>query len=286
MIIVIFLKTTGKSLNKINLLKKFAKNINVKNKKIIEYKGTNKINCDIGIIFGNINGIGKKANNRNKILSSNNCKWIVINVNPLNKKYYNMINKDYYFISFYDHNKLIVLNKLYRWKSLCKKNNIKVKPWRKKGDHILILLQSKKSFNTYHQNLYKWLNNKINNIRKYSKRHIIIRKKPKTYIDINKIKDPNNNFTISKNKFINDDLNNAWVSILFSTSACVSSIIEGIPVFCDHKSTLTYDISNKNISLIENPILYKRSVFFNKLASHIWTSNEFNDTWNFYYNNI
>ena len=59
-------------------------------------------------------------------------------------------------------------------------------------------------------------------------------------------------------------------------------ILEGIPVFCGHESTIPYKICNTDFSKIEEPLMLNRMQFFNDLGYAIWNINEFKNgtLWN------
>lgn len=175
-----------------------------------------------------------------------------------------------------------------RWDKMIKNKNIDVLPWRTTGEHILLLLQSTKLFSIKDVDLFKWINNTISEIRKYSKRLIVVRKKPTDPVDADDIdpmfliKDPINNIRLSENKKLTDDLDNAWISVLYSTSAGVSSIIRGIPTYSGSPDSLTYDVSLENIRDIESCELPDRTEYFSKLGYMLWNLDDFREgiVWN------
>ena len=214
-----------------------------------------------------------------------NKKWIFLEANPL-ARYYEIKNiEDNYF--------RICLNNVYhskssyldleidknRWNNILNECNLKVKPWRKNGDHLLIIMNSTNLYSMEDKDLYEWINNVIEIIRNSNcQRKIIIRPKD---IDLNNIKKENNRiiFNLKKetkiiyDKFNNidispsqkneleKDLDNAWASILFSTTASVISIIKGIPVFCGSPNTIGYEISNHDFTKINEPVMPDRTNF-------------------------
>jgi hypothetical protein len=70
----------------------------------------------------------------------------------------------------------------------------------------------------------------------------------------------------------------AHVVVNYNSSPAVAAAIEGVPVFVlDPERSQAKDIANTDISKIENPILYDRNVWIQKLAQMHWTSNELTD---------
>jgi hypothetical protein len=278
----IFIGTTKKNPHKKNIIQHFAKGI--KNHNVIISDNV-KIDCDIGVMFSYFNPITKIPVDRYNIYKNNNCRWIFIDSDPTisynSKKmpiYYRVSLDSVYF------NEAQFPNYNYddkRWKKICQEKNIIIKPWRKTGDHILLLLQHDIGFSTKGIKLNKWINETISTIRKYSDRKIIIRYKINSMEY--KIIDPINNFTISNPENpIFKDIENAWCAVHYSTTAALPCIMSGIPVFCGNESSIVYEVSNTDLSLIEDPKMPEREDYFNKLGYCLYNIEEFKDgtLWN------
>lgn len=296
--IVIFKKSGGKNITSIKSQGLLSFKNGIKNNDVIYYNQINTIDCDVCVMLSFFNKYHKLHGiaNLRKIIYNNNIdkKWIFLEANPL-ARYYEKINiENHYF--------RICLNSVYnskccyldlnidknRWNKISNECNIKVKPWRINGDHILIIMNSTNLYSMENYDLYEWINSKIEEIRSNGcKRKIIIRPKDIELKDIRKEK----NKIIFKNNIIYDklgnidlsnstknelekDLENAWASILFSTTASVISLINGIPVFCGSNNTIGYEICNTNFSNIENPDLFDRTNFLNIFSHQIWSIKE------------
>ncbi len=168
-----------------------------------------------------------------------------------------------------------------------KLEKIQIKELRKTGSHILVCLNNIK--NTKNQTSWKVLgcnnnndkfnliNKTITQIQKYTNRKIVIRFHPKTkkkkklieFCRRNKIK----NIIFSKNKNINDDVNNCWFGVCFSSSSvCFELFKNGIPFHC-FKQNIGYPISiplNKIEEL--NMTNYDRDLFLKKCLNSIWNT--------------
>lgn len=174
-----------------------------------------------------------------------------------------------------------------RWKYLKKIYNFKVKPMRKDGEHILFLLQSTKQYFLKGENFESIINESISKIRKFSNRKIILRYKPGCGEKFN-IKDSESNIVISMNKNLKDDLKNAWITVSHSTLASVTAIINGVPHIALSKYSLPYSVSDHDLSKIENPTIFDRTNFFNKLSINVWSVEELIDGtyWRFYFDHL
>jgi hypothetical protein len=147
-----------------------------------------------------------------------------------------------------------------------------LKEWRNNGEYILICCQHDKSLQWRGKpETTVWLLEQIEQIRKYTDRPIIIRPHPRCSLKP---------FNQPKNVVIQDpkkvtgtydsyDLNfsNIWLTVNYSSNPGIESIINGVPVYTDAIS-LAYDVSIKELSNIETPLMPDRQSWLNRYA---WT---------------
>ena len=164
-----------------------------------------------------------------------------------------------------------------RWK----KFNIELKPWTQAGQEIIICGQH----HTSHQwrdnpKMYKWFEQQITEIRKYSDRPIVVRPHPRNHMNIDTtkfknvkviapIKDQN---TYDDTDF-NQKLKNAWAVVNHSSNPAMQSVFNGVPVFVSEAS-LSYDVGNSSLADINNPKMPDRQNWANSLAYTEWTTEE------------
>ena len=241
--------------------------------------------------------IRKEIFNKNK-----KTNWIFYDANPL-AKFNNCSNEshEYLRISFlspyHDRCKYLEGNKK-RWLNITNKYKLKVKPWRKEGKFILFILNScnKCGYSAEDIDIFDWVNQKIKKIRNSGcKRPIKIRFKCVAHQDIRnctksfikfshygklyRIIDPLNNLII-ENTNVKDganslikDLEQSWAVVLYSTTACLISLIYGIPVFSTPKS-ISYDLIKADVDEIETLKLPNRDKFFHNFSGQIWSLEE------------
>jgi hypothetical protein len=177
-----------------------------------------------------------------------------------------------------------------KWDTIRKKLSIDVKPWRKTGSHILICLQRNNGFSFDHENnIEEWLLKTVSEIRKFSDRRIIIRPHPgdgKTILKIRSINSRSltrrpapynhldNKVIVSTNRRIEEDLRDAWCTIVYNSSPSTVSAIEGVPVFILDpipQRSQSFDICNTNLKTIENPIKPNRQQWLEKISMSHFT---------------
>lgn len=169
-----------------------------------------------------------------------------------------------------------------RWKNIKSITGCDLKPWRKNGRHILILMQKSSGWTTQNILNIDWCLNIVKEIKKYSDRDIIVRLHPSDLhmFDFYVKAIQKQNITVSKNISILDDLKNAWCSITYNSSPGAVSAIEGIPVFIldpDFKKSPAWPVGNNNLSNIETPNMPDRNEWIEKLSMSHYTIKDIRD---------
>jgi hypothetical protein len=174
-----------------------------------------------------------------------------------------------------------------RWTQISKDLGISLKPWRTQGNHILICLQRNGGWSMRGLDVIQWMNAIIIEIRKYSKRPIVVRahpgdKKIGSYLKIN-----HKSASLSTNPNLREDLQNAWATVVYNSSPSVASIIEGIPAFLtdpqpQHSQSLA--VANIDISRIEDPVMSDRQLWIERLSMCHWKFDELKSgtAWQFF----
>ncbi len=218
----------------------------------------------------------QKNNKRSIIIDSN----LFLYADPGNTKKYLRYSYDGIFPTTGEYcNSQPTLN---RWDQISKDLNLSLKPWSTNKEVILICCQRDGGWSMDGQQLMPWLVKTIMQIKKYSDRKIVVRFHPG---DRNSSKHKSallrynlQNVFVTTNESILTDFKTAHVVVNYNSSPAVAAAIEGIPVFVlDLERSQAKDIANTDISKIENPVLYDRSVWIQKLAQMHWTSNELAD---------
>lgn len=167
-----------------------------------------------------------------------------------------------------------------RWQKISRDLGLVIKPWRTTGSHILICMQRNGGWSMKGQDVWEWLGNTIKEIRKYSDRPIIVRGHPgdaKTKRVIQSKRYPHNvptsnvYFSELDKRELKDDFRNCWATVVYNSSPAVASAIEGVPVFVfDKEDCQAGDVANNDISKIENPELFDRVPWVQKIAMCHW----------------
>ena len=178
-----------------------------------------------------------------------------------------------------------------RWNEVKAMQRIEIKPWRKTGKYVLLILQRPgdsslknllKKYGTYEI----FLQSVLRDIRKYTSKPIKIRLHPlrqDVQLDIlNKVN--LDGVTISENNKdsklleggdgLQRDFDNAFAVVGFNSNALTESVCEGIPTFSMCPSSMAWECSNKNLKNLDVPNTFDRDQWLYNLAYCQWREDE------------
>jgi len=268
----------------------------------VAHRGMNAIPCDVALIQGFVHEHGKtaphlmlrqaavnlqKRNGKHSLIVDSN---LFLYADPGNTKRYLRYSFDGVFptTGFYFDKDVDPT----RWQKISSNLNISLKPWRTSGNHILICLQRNGGWSMRGLDVMNWLDQTIQKIRQYSNhRQIVVRahpgdKKARQYLKVN-----HKNVHISRSPTLLHDLRNAWATVVYNSSPAVASAIEGVPVFLTDpqpRHSQAFDVSNTDLSKIENPSMPDRQQWIERLAMCHWNFDELKsgEAWQFFRNYI
>lgn len=185
-----------------------------------------------------------------------------------------------------------------RWLKIQKENNLNFSDWKSPGDNILIMGQLEgdsaliEMYNAGYKTFDDYIIDQIKQIRNYTDRPIVVRPHPlgatTLYKEEKLINDIYKNISISKNynstttlnggAGLQEDFNNAYCVVTYSSNSCVEAVEKGIPTFTLSSTSSAYDIGHKCFSQIENlDYNIQINTWCSKIAYTIWNSEEIAD---------
>ena len=287
----------NKNTEKPQILDFFCQGVRASGDTAIAHRGLNALSCDVALIQGFIHEHGKSAphlqlrQNAVTLQKQNQRRSLIVDSslflysNKSNPLHYLRYSFDGVFptTGFYFDRDIDSV----RWAQISKDLDISLKPWRTQGNYILICLQRNGGWSMRGLDVIQWMNSTIAEIRKYSKRPIVVRahpgdKKIGGYLKIN-----HKSVSLSINTDLRTDLQNAWATVVYNSSPSVASIIEGVPAFLtdpqpQHSQSLA--VANTDISRIEDPIMIDRQAWIERLAMCHWKFDELKsgEAWKFF----
>lgn len=168
-----------------------------------------------------------------------------------------------------------------RWDLISNDLNLKLQPYRRNGNHILICCQRNGGWSMRGYDVRDWLVSTVKKIKKFSNRPIVIRPHPGDKHAYRYIKSLKHQFNIkhriSTNRSIVTDLDNAWATVTYNSSPSVVSAIEGIPVFItdpEPQHSQAYEVANTSLAKLESPEEFDRLEWVQKLSMCHWSKDE------------
>jgi len=178
-----------------------------------------------------------------------------------------------------------------RWLQIQKEQNIEIKPWRKDGDYILVILQrpgdsSLKNLITKYETYDNFLTTTIKNIRANTNKPIRIRLHPLRHdrqmdildrLQLDNIEISSNNkgaTVLNGGESLYKDFEGAYAVVGFNSNALTESICEGIPTFSMCPSSMAWECSNKDLRNLNDPQTYDRQQWLNNLGYCQWREDE------------
>ena len=168
-----------------------------------------------------------------------------------------------------------------KWQEIQRQLHIQMKPTRINDGYILIGMQRDGGFSMKTLSPIAWLTSKIQEIRKYTNREIVIRPHPGKF-DMNDFATfQSKNYSRQNVRVINptestllQNLQQAHSAVFFNSSASVAAVLEGVPVFVDDVSAVTWSVAHHNISQIESPQMFLRDQWIQDLATAHWSDDD------------
>jgi len=161
-----------------------------------------------------------------------------------------------------------------RWNQLSHDTGLSLKDWNQTGEYILLLIQRDGGWGMKGLDPVQWAANKIKEIRKYSNLPIVLRPHPGKVADLRQLVGPGISISDSTKILLLDDLSKSKASFVFNSSSGVASVLSGVPLWVDDRSSVCWDVANKDVSTIDNPQTFNRQQWLNDLAACHWTDAE------------
>lgn len=277
----------NKNPHKKEILKKFAQGVAAFGDNSLSYEGHTPLPCDVGFIQG---WVHEKSGNsshlllRKKVINEQkktNKNVLVVDSNLFNYKDKNKTKK----YSRYSFDGVFPTTGQYfnsivdplRWKKISQEIGITLKDWKTTGEYILICTQRNGGWSMGSLDVPTWLNQTIEEIRKYSDRKIVVRPHPGDGSALSYLKNNDSRYKLSSNEYIWQDFENAKAVITYNSSPGVAGAIEGVPIFVtdpNPRISQAYEVCNTLLSRLENPEYPERQQWVEKLCMSHWSVEE------------
>jgi len=278
-----------KSPHKTEVLSRFVDGVNACGDTGLAYTGRDLQQCDVGVIQGWVHArspntphlvlrkqVSKNIQNKHTIIIDSNL--FNYNLGKMYHKHYSRYSMDGVFPTTGNYFKDTVDPS--RWKQISTDLQLNLKEWRNDGRHILLACQRNGGWSMDTYAVTDWVANTVSELRKYTDRPIIVRGHPGDKAATKYLSQQGVDWQLSRKDKITDDFNNAWATITHNSSPGVASAIEGIPVFVTDPTprvSQAYEVANTNLANIENPKMFERQHWIEKLSMCHWKFEELSD---------
>lgn len=165
-----------------------------------------------------------------------------------------------------------------KWTEIQQQLGIGMKPVSNTNGYILLGMQRDGGFSMKTLSPMDWAQQKIAEIRKISPREIVIRPHPGKFDMKDFARFQSRQYSKMNVRVVNpehskllDDLQGAQSAVFFNSSASVAAVLEGVPVYVDDSSAVSWIVANHSISKIEFPGTFDRTQWINDLAAAHWS---------------
>jgi hypothetical protein len=170
-----------------------------------------------------------------------------------------------------------------RWEILKADLNLEEpKPYRRRGDHILVIGQVQGDASLRGADIVEWLLKTCREIAAISDRPLLLRPHPfMSEAAVEHLKRELSHIPTlcmdDGKQGIREVLANAWVTVTASSGAGIESLLEGVPVIATSPASPVYSVADHDIASVLEPTLYERKEWLNKIAACQWSDGEFYD---------
>jgi hypothetical protein len=161
-----------------------------------------------------------------------------------------------------------------RWMAIANDLGLSIQPWRNSGSHILLLMQRDGGWSMKGLNPVEWTQQKVLEVRKISDLPIVVRPHPGKKIDLSALRNYNVTISDSRVKSLEEDLQNAKAACVFNSSSGVASILRGVPLYVDDRSSVCWEVAHNDIAAINDPTFFERQQWIYDLAAAHWSDDE------------
>lgn len=164
-----------------------------------------------------------------------------------------------------------------QWNRIRADLGIDLAPEQHNDGHVLICMQRDGGFSMKTISPLLWLEEKIQQIRAMTQRHIVIRPHPGDYQPQQYrryLHQPGITVVDPLTSRLTDNLRNAYCAVFFNSSASVAAVCAGIPIFVDDSSCVSWQVANKDIHMINQPERFDRTQWIYDLAAAHWTDQD------------
>jgi len=161
-----------------------------------------------------------------------------------------------------------------KWHRIKQHLELDLRPWRDRGDHILVCLQRDGGWSMKGTDMTHWTEQTVRRLRSITTRPIVIRPHPKHHMDLKELTALSGVSQSAPSRSLQQDLAGAWAAVFCNSSSSVAAALAGIPVFATDDDCVAWSVANQDLNQIESPVMPDRTQWLHDLSAAHWTDEE------------
>ena len=166
-----------------------------------------------------------------------------------------------------------------RWVKLRERLNMPdIRPYRKAGRHILVVGQVPGDASLRGQEIYEWILNTCECLRRTTDMPIVVRLHPLARLpqalEVQQMLLQLGVSLDDASRPISSALQNAWAMVTYSSGAAIDSLLAGVPAISTSPASFAWEVTDHDLACIIQPTEFEREPWLEKLAAAQWSGEE------------
>jgi hypothetical protein len=168
-----------------------------------------------------------------------------------------------------------------RWNMLSRRLGLKLKPYRRAGNHVLLVGQNPGDASLRGLDIFDWLEQTMLDLRQATDRPIVVRPHPVT--DAKMMLEFQRRFRalpigctldFPPRRPMGASLHKCWLLVAYSSSSTIDALIGGVPAIALSSANMAWPVTDHSLSAVEHPTLFAREQWLYDLAYAQWSADE------------
>ena len=168
-----------------------------------------------------------------------------------------------------------------RWHLLSRRLRLNLRPYRRSGEHVLLVGQNPGDASLRGLDMFDWLEQTMLDLRQTTNRPIIVRPHPVTDASMMpmfqrrfRVLPAGCKLDFPPRRPIGTSLHKCWVLVAYSSSSTIDALIGGVPAIALSSANMAWPVTDHSLSAVESPTLFAREQWLYDLAYAQWSPDE------------
>lgn len=167
-----------------------------------------------------------------------------------------------------------------RWNQLAGQLKLRVAPYRRHGEHILVLGQVPADASLRGTDIFAWMRATVAELRRHSDRPIVVRPHPASgrhdLEAFSRALRASDGVTLDHppKGTLDRALRGCWVVVAYSSSGTVDALLGGVPAIAMNPANIAWPVTDHHLEAVNRPTLHDRTAWLHDLAYTQWSADE------------